>query len=458
MRQFSSIQLFPSEIIQEIQACLSLAIPLSLAQLIEISILTVDTWFMGMLGSEFLAGGALGYMTFSYLLGIGICIISAVNAVAAIAFGAKEFQKLSHIPTQGFYLALLLALPMMFILGSAAAWMKFLGQEVNNIELAQSYLKTVLWGLPALFGYEVLRNTLTAISHSKIIIIIAICSIFLNIGADYVFAFGKFGFPASGLAGIGWATTFVLWFQFLASLGFIFINQNLREYKFFQQGCYLDTSIFNEIIRIGWASGVHAFSAGGVTIVLVYLLGYLGSIPLAAYQIARQVNGIIRHIVIGLAQAVTARVGQMYGLQDLTGLRRAGGAGFIIGVFFTVIYIIVVAINRTSIVSIFLTPTTASDFETFQLACTFLIIVSILHIFNEIDTLATAALLGIKDTKIPMIIGLISYWGVGLGSTYLLAFHWNFQSVGILLGEYLGLFVTGVILTLRFFLKTRQMP
>ncbi|MCF2150131.1 hypothetical protein IQ276_027595 [Desmonostoc muscorum LEGE 12446] len=75
-----------------------------------------------------------------------------------------------------------------------------------------------------------------------------------------------------------------------------------------------------------------------------------------------------------------------------------------------------------------------------------------------IDTLATAALLGIKDTKIPMIIGLISYWGVGLGSTYLLAFHWNFQSVGILLGEYLGLSVTGVILTSRFFLKTRQMP
>lgn len=220
----------------------------------------------------------------------------------------------------------------------------------------------------------------------------------------------------------------------------------------------MDTSIFNEIIRIGWASGVHSFSPGGVTIVLVYLLGYLGSIPLGAYQIARQVNGIIRHIVIGLAQAVTARVGQMYGLQDLTGLRRAGGVGFIIGVFFTVIYIIVVAINRTSIVTIFLTPTTASDFDTFELACTFLIIVSILHIFNEIDTLATTALLGIKDTKIPMIIGLISYWEVGLYSTYLLAFHWNFQSVGILLGEYLGLFVSGVILTLRFFLKTRQMP
>ncbi|MBP0021464.1 MAG: MATE family efflux transporter [Cyanobacteria bacterium SBLK] len=446
-----------SKIYQEVKICLSLALPLAIAQISELSIIAFDTWTMGRLGSQILAGGALGYMTFRYIFTIGLCTISAINTVSSIAFGAKELQKLSYIPTQGFYLSLILALPMMVILGSASIWMNFLGQEAANIYLAQSYLKAVLWGLPALFCYEVLRNVLVAINRPKMITAIATFSIFLNAGANYIFAFGKFGLPNLGLAGIGWATTTVFWFQLSAALIFILLSPDLAEYKLINTKFPFQLSVFKEIIKIGWASGGHWISAGGSTLVLVYLFGYLGSVPLAAYQIARQMNNIIRHIILGLAQAVTARVGQMYGQQDKRGVQYAGFVGLAIGIFGTVIYLIFIAINRASIVSIFLTPKTTNDFAVFQLACIFLIVVALLQIVNELDTISTAALLGIKDTKIPMLIGLFSHWGIGLGSVYLLTFYWHFQGVGLMLSEYLAMLLPAIAFPLRFYLKTRKL-
>ncbi|MEM8602654.1 MAG: MATE family efflux transporter, partial [Cyanobacteria bacterium P01_H01_bin.121] len=148
---------------QEVKACLALAIPLGLAQLLEISMATVDTWMMGMLGSSALAGGALGYTLFRFSFGTGIFTISAVNTVASIAVGENRSDRLYHITIQGLYLSIFLAMPLMAFLGTAASWMHFLGQAEVNILLSESYLKSVLWGLPALFFYEVIRNVLIAV-------------------------------------------------------------------------------------------------------------------------------------------------------------------------------------------------------------------------------------------------------------------------------------------------------
>lgn len=448
------IRLFSSDIYQEVKACFALALPLSLAQLIELSMVTVDTWTMGLMGSEALAGGALGYITFRFAYAIGLRVLSAVNTVSSIAFGEKQLNKLSTIVTQGFYVSLILAVPMMVILALNSQWMVFLGQEKANIISSQLYLQAILWGLPALFGFEVLRNVLTAINHPKIITIIALFNVFLNAGANYVLAFGKLGFPALGLAGIGWATTMVLWFELFAAILFILLNPQFKKYQIFQGVFRFDKTTFQEILNIGLPSGVHYLSGGGYQVVIVYLFGYFGSISLAAFQIANQVNLLIRDIIWGLGQAIIARVGQMYGKGSLSGVRRAGFVGISLGILVTIGYICIVIIGREQIVSIFLHPQTDTDIEVFQLATKFVVVIALMQVFNEIDTTSLGALRGIKDTTIPMIIGIFSYWVVGVGSAYLLAFHWHLEAIGLLIGFYLAMSVTAILLPLRFYIRT----
>lgn len=442
---------------QEAKACLTLAIPLSLAQLIEVSMITVDTLTMGVLGGQALAGGALGYTTFRFLTAVGFRTISAVNTVAAIAFGAKQNSQLGKIVTQGFYLALFLAVPVMLILGTSSIWMGFLGQESVNVELSQAYLTAILWGVPALFAYDVIRNVVTAMNRPGVVTAIAACSIFLNAGANYVLAFGKFGFPELGLAGIGYATAIVVWIQLLAALLYVSLSSGFTQYKVLQSSIQFDVSTFSEIFEIGWANGVYSLSGAGYQVVIVYLFGLFGSVPLAAFHIVNQVCLLIRDIVWGLAQAIMSRVGQMYGQKSKEKVRRAGLVGIVLGVLTAIVYLSVVAIAREQIVSIFLRPETEMDLEVFKLASTLLIVVTLLQLFNEIETTALCALRGIKDTRVPLFVGLFSYWVVGIGGAYLLAFQCNLQSVGLIIGYYLALLVNSTFLSIRFYVQSGKL-
>ncbi|MGF1495112.1 MAG: MATE family efflux transporter [Microcoleaceae cyanobacterium] len=442
------------EIYEEAKACLTLATPLSLAQLIEVSMITVDTWTMGALGAQALAGGALGYITFRFLTAMGFRTLSAVNTVAAISFGAKQTSRLGEIVTQGFYLALLLAFPVIAIFVTAGIWMGFLGQEPINVQLSQAYLQAIWWGLPALFAYEVLRNVLSAVGRPGIITAIAAGSIFLNAGANYVLAFGKFGFPTLGLAGIGYATAIVVWVQLLAALLYVGLNPDIKQNNILQWPNSFKFKTLSEIFEIGWTNGVYYISGGGYQVVLVYLFGCFGSVPLAAFQIANQVCLLIRDMIWGLAQAIISRVGQMYGQQNSMGIRRAGFVGIALGALIALIYLSIVAIAKEQVVGIFLTPETELDREVFHLATQFLIIVSLLQVCNEIETTSLAALRGIKDTRFPLFFGLVSYWGIGLGGAYLLAFHWQLEGMGLIIGYYLALVATSIFLPIRFYMQS----
>lgn len=442
---------------QEVKACLALATPLSIAQLIEVSMITVDTLTMGALGGQALAGGALGYTTFRFLTAIGFRTISAVNTIAAIAFGAKQNDRLGTIVTQGFYLALFLALPVMLILGTSSLWMGILGQEIANVQLSRAYLGGILWGIPALFLYDVLRNVVTAVNRPGVVTAIAGGSIFLNAGANYVLAFGKFGFPALGLAGIGYATTFVVWIQLLAALLYIGFSEVFREFNILQASAKFDRPTFAEIFDIGWTNGIYCISGAGYQVVLVYLFGFFGSVPLAAFQIANQVCLLIRDMVWGLAQAIIARVGQMYGQQSKSGARRAGFVGIFLGILTAIIYLSIVAVGREQVVSLFIRPETEMDFAIFKLAVTFLLVVVFLQVFNEIETTALAALRGIKDTRVPLFVGIFNYWVVGVGSACLLAFHFELQGIGLLIGYYLSLIMSSIFMPIRFYIQSGKL-
>lgn len=449
MTRLQSLAIYP-----ELKAYLTLAIPLGLAQLIEISMLTVDTWTMGILGRQILAAGALGYAAFRFLSLISYCIISATNTVASIAFGANKNYKVNGILIQGFWLAILLSIPVMIILGTSSIWMSLLGQERTNIILCQDYLQSLLWGIPALFFYEVIRNVLTAINSPKIITVIAGLSIFINAALNYILAFGKLGLPSLGLAGIGWATTIVLWLQLLISLVFIYCNPDFKNYQFLRQDFRFDKSVFLEIFRIGWPSGADYIAAGSFMTTLVYLFSYFGSEALAAFQITYQVDLLIRYTVAGFSQAIVARVGLMYGSQDRKGVRRSGLVGISTSMLIVAFCMVAIALNREAIVSIFITPKTEADLKVFQLASKFLIILAAMQLLNELETTAIAALQGIKDTFVPMIIGIVSYWGVGLSSAYFLIFYGHLQSAGLLISLYLATLVPAVTLSLRFYFKT----
>jgi multidrug resistance protein, MATE family len=72
------------------------------------------------------------------------------------------------------------------------------------------------------------------------------------------------------------------------------------------------------------------------------------------------------------------------------------------------------------------------------------------QVFDGAQVANAAALRGLKDTRVPMLVSLVSYWFIGMGSAVLLAFWFDLGGRGLWFGLVLGLAVAATLLTWRF--------
>ncbi len=455
---FDSIsERIPSSLILEARACLKLAFPLAAAFLAEGCILFVDTLMMGWLNSQALAGGSLGTITFRTLESIGLGLISGVGAIAAIAIGENNIDRFRRTVAQGLWLAIFCALIGMILLWNSESLMLRVGQQKNNVVLASAYVRAIMWGLPASLGFAVIQNAVVAINRPKIITAIMVGSIFLNGVTNYIFMFGKLGLPAMGLAGIGWASTVVLWFKLMIVLVFVRTATYFKPYKILKYWYRFEKRIFLEIWRVGWASGGLVALDLGFFFTINYLMGYLGTVALIAYHIAKQVTILIYNLSLGISLATMSRVGQMLGKQDFHGVRKAGFSGIILGIFFAVNLGLLTIFARSFIVSWYIHPHNTIDIEAVRLALIFLELGALFSVFDSAFVIVSGALRGIKDTYIPMLIGIVSYWGIGMGFGSFFAFYLDGNGVGLWLGAILSMLVSAVILAWRFYHLTKKL-
>jgi MATE family multidrug resistance protein len=91
-------------------------------------------------------------------------------------------------------------------------------------------------------------------------------------------------------------------------------------------------------------------------------------------------------------------------------------------------------------------------------AITFLAVAGIFQLFDGIQAVSSGALRGLKDTRVPMIIALVSYWAVGVPVGYWLAFPRGWGGVGIWSGLAIGLAFAAVLMAGRFVAQARSLP
>jgi len=124
-----------------------------------------------------------------------------------------------------------------------------------------------------------------------------------------------------------------------------------------------------------------------------------------------------------------------------------------LGAIFVSIVAGIFCVFPDSIAAIYLDPKNPDNAEVVRLAIALLGIAAAYQIFDGMQVIAGGALRGLKDTRIPMLIGLLAY-SIGLGSGYLMGIYWHWGSVGLWFGLVIGLLSAAVSLTLRFYSKT----
>lgn len=438
---------------RELVSLVALAAPLILAQIAQTGLGLVDTLMAGRLGGPALAGIALGSTVFMFALIVSMGVLFAVSPLVAQAAGAGDRAGAGTAARQGLWLGLLLSIPGLVVFWNAESLLLFLGQESGVAELAGDYLRFASFGFVPALLLTSLRGFLEGIADPRPIMIILVLGVPLNALADQAFMFGTWGFPALGLAGTGIATSLVYTAMFAAAA--LYIGLRHRPYEVFRGLRRPDATVFAELFRVGWPIGMTLGFEAGLFSVVALLMGLFGSEALAAHQIAQQSASTTFMIPVGLSTATAVRVGHAVGRGDRAGVGRAATTGIVLASVVMIATAILFWRAPRLVIGLFLGGDVEAA-EVVRQASVFLAIAASFQIFDGIQVTALGALRGLRDTRFPMVISLISYWFVGVPVGVALAFWLGFRGAGLWVGLVFGLGTAAVLLLLRLRKRLRK--
>ena len=445
-----------SQVILEGRAFLKLAVPLAIAQIAQFAVGFVDTVMMGHLSTESLAAGGLASTTFQMLLTIVSGFVMSVGVLAAEAYGAGKKHRLAGLARQGLWLSLLLAAPFTGLLWQMSSVMRALNQPEMVVDLAQNYFSSISLGVLPALGFAMLRGYLSAFSLAGVVTAIVSVGMVFNIACNYALGFGKFGFPRLELTGLGLGSALSLWLMFGLFFVYILRHPELSQYPFWQDWKYPRWSILRRLVAVGFLISITFLLELGLFLAVSYMAGSLGAVVLAAHQVAFQTMAMIFMVPIGMALAATARVGLWFGKGDLTGMRRAGFVAIALAAGFLLLSGVGLALFRHWAIALFVDSTDAQAASVTGLAMNLLLVSAVAQMFDGMQRVAMSALYGLQDTRVPMILSAIAFWGIGLTAGYWLCFVAGWGVMGLWIGQYIGISVGGTIFVWRFHRLTRR--
>lgn len=434
-----------------------LAAPIVLTQLSWVAMMTTDVAMIGHLGANQLAGASLSMMVF--FLGYVFCfgVIMATAGLAAQAFGARRPRTVRRVVRQGLWITILLTLPVVAVFGHTIDILHLLGQPEAVLGHAGDYMRSLMWALPPAIAFAVLRNFVSALNRPMVALWVMLSGVPLNAALDYGLIFGKLGMPELGLVGAGIATATVNAVMFVSILYVAVTRRPFRRYTILVRFWRPDWFQFREIFRIGLPIAWMMLLEAGFFIAAVFVAGRFGAAVIAAHMIAMQLPHITFMVPMGLSQAATVRVGQAVGRRDAAGAYRAGWTALGVTVaFMAAMMVIVLAIPET-FASMFLDQDRADSAAVLALSTTFLFYAAFFQLADGMQAVAAGALRGLNDTVMPMLIAMVSYWGIGSAAGLWLAFGAGLDGVGLWLGFDIALACAALLLTLRLRMLGRRL-
>jgi MATE family multidrug resistance protein len=440
---------------KEAGATLALAWPLILAQLAHMALQTTDVIMMGWLGAEALAGGTLASALLHPVLLFGLGTVSAVAPLVAQARGARDFRSVRRTTRQGLWVSVVLAALLIPVLLQIRAILVLAGQAPETAALAEAYMRFAAWHLLPSLMFFTLRAFLSAHEDTRIILLITLVAIVVNAAGNYVLMFGHFGFPRMELAGAGLSTTIVSTLSLMFAAGYVLRHRRYGRYALLVRFWKADWPRFWRIVRIGSPIGLTMLAETGMFTGAALFMGWLGTDELAAHAIALQCAALAFMVPMGLSMATTVRVGLAFGRRDREGVGRAGWTSLGLGVGFMGSTALLFMLAPELLVSAFLDPADAGSARAFALAVTYLGVAALFQLVDGAQVVSAAALRGLNDTGIPMVLAVTGYWLFGLPVAYMAAFVAGLGGIGVWYGLAGGLAFVAVLLTLRFALRER---
>lgn len=383
-----------------------IAIPIAMQGLITSGVNMMDTIMISAVGETELSAVSLANQFISifhiFCMGIGM----GASVLVARYFGMKDHISLKR--TVAIMLRLCLAMATLFFL-LTVFWPRqimciYTVDEAiiaKGVEyLRYSVITYYLLGL-SLTCTIVLRN----VKMMHIPLYTSIGAFFINIGANYIFIFGKCGMPRMEVAGAAVGTLIARVFEFGVICGYLFLKD--QKIGFRLKDLFMPVGkLWREYIRISIpvliSDGILALGNSSVAMVI----GRLGESFVSANAVTSVTQQLSSVFTQGFSQAGAIVTGYTLGEGDREKAHRQGYAFLGLGIVFGSIAAgIIMLISEPMIAAYGLTP------ETAEITRQLMRSISLIILFQATNSIMTKGVLrGGGDTKVLMIADNIFLW------------------------------------------------
>src|SRR3990167_3769886 len=406
--------------------------------------------FLAYAGSNILAAAGLVSNFFIMLTTLYWGCISAVSILVAQYAGAKANRSINLALGQGIFLALSIAIPSWLILWGIDHLLFLAKQPLDIIQQASIYLFATNLSLLPLAILFVFEQFLIGLSKTRLVLAINLLQIPLEILLCYLFIFGKWGFPKFGIAGVGYAYAVVFILAGIAIASYLLINKKLAPYIRNYSAFKFNFQCYKELIIIGLPVALMFCIETSSFVVIAFLMARIASAAVADFQITLQFCDISLMLIYAFAQITTVRVGNLVGENNKSHILLVVKVGLCLCLILGILIASAFLLFPTTFIHIDVNQHNLSP-EVIANALTFFPILSLFLIIESLRLTIYSALSGLKDTKVPMLISLMTFWGIAILSGSYLAFYTALSAQGLWFGLVIGSFSATLLLIWRFY-------
>lgn len=431
-----------------------LGAPILIAQLAQMANGVIDTVMAGHASAEDLAGVGIGTSLWVPVLLFFIGTLNALQPTISGHRGAGQLDRIMPVTWQGLYIAAAASVVMILLLINTRPLLVFLRLDAQTADIAQGYLQAFAWGVPALVLLNALRGLTDGLGHTRVIMVFSLVSTLFNLPLNYIFIYGKLGLPALGGVGCGWATSLSNGIAVLALLVYLNRSRVYAHFHLLANWVKPDWTIIRQLLRLGLPIGFTMFVEVSMFAVIALFLAPLGPKVVAGHQIVLNIISLLFMVPLSLGMALTLRVSFLLGAGESVRARLLARSSLLLATGIACVYIPFLLLTPAFLAGLY-----TSDDEVRVITVQLLVYAAIFQLADAIQVTAINALRGYKDTRVPMIMALFSFWCVCLPLGYVLTFSDLLGTPrgasGFWLALILGLMLAGLLLTGRLYRVSR---
>ncbi len=401
---------------------ISIMLPVALQQAINMGVNMMDTIMLGSFGEMQLSASSLANQYYNFFTIFCLGTIGGASVLAAQYWGAGDKEHVRE--TFNMALRIALALSVIFMVLTILfprQIMAIYTPEAEVIEYGVRYLKITAFIFTIHGTSFVAAQLMRSVGQAKLGLYVSILSFVINVGANYIFIFGKFGAPRMEIAGAALGTLIARLTEFIAVFTYILVKDQdlgLRMKHLLKSPSKL---FYKNYFRLGAPVLVSDSLLGfGGTFVSI-ILGHMGAAAVSANAICMVVDRLCTVVITGVSNASSIITGNTIGMGDKKRAMEQGETFYFLSIIFGAIgALLVFIIGPWTIKMYSLEP------ETIQVTKELMYAYVVIVFFQAIQGVMTKGVLrGGGDTKFLMKADILFMWvaSIPLGAFVGLVLH-----------------------------------